>query len=87
MQEACVITDMALGAILEEDLTTLNQMAKKEHLHPLSMAVATSVLVQEVTNIRNVKELRNYLMANNLTPKQANKRISQSLFKATHQIN
>jgi len=87
MQDACVITDMVLGVILEDDLNQLNKLAKEQRLHPLSVAITTSVMVGEVTNIRNINDLRNYLMSNELTPKQANKRISQSLFRATNQIN
>lgn len=87
MKNICVVTGMVLGTVLQEELNALELLRKEQGMHPLSYACHSSVIVQEVCSITNIKELKQYVMADDLSPQEANDYISGLLLKSTNQMN
>lgn len=88
MIDICLITEMIRGSVLEEELQSLQKIWKQKNVHPLSQAITTGVVVQEVCSLSNLKQVREYISDNGkLSHSEANDYISSLLFKHSNQIN
>jgi len=86
MTDICFITEMIRGSVLEEELQSLQKIWKQKNVHPLSQAITTGVVVQEVCSLSNLKQVREYVSDNGkLSYSEVNDYISSLLF--TNQIN
>lgn len=75
--------------VLQSELDIYKKICVGRNISSISQAINISVIVEEITNIKDLDELRIYLITGEygLTKKTVNRYISDLLFKETNQYN